>query len=80
MHTASKSKNTSTCWVNALHQRIAGHFKLYTQIMNFSMFMLVAHRNMISVYDMTKKKKQRAADGSIMSNRSRSNLNASMLS
>ena len=71
MHTASKSKKTSTCWTNALHQRIAGYFKLYTQIMNFSMFMLVAHRNMISVYDMTKKKQQRAADGSIMSHRSK---------
>ena len=25
---------------------------MYTQILNFEMYMLVAHRNMISVYDM----------------------------
>ena len=57
---------------------------MYTQIMNFSMFMLVAHRNMISVYDMTKKKKNRHDDvGSMLSNQSsnlRNRSNASMLS
>ena len=26
--------------------------RLYSQILNFSMYMLVSHRNMISVYDM----------------------------
>ena len=25
---------------------------MYTQILNFNMYMLVAHRNMISIYDM----------------------------
>ena len=34
--------------------------KLYTSIINFSMYMLVAHRNMISVFDMTQN--QESAD------------------
>ena len=34
------------------HGRIAQYFKLYTQILNFSMYMCVSHRNMISIYDM----------------------------
>lgn len=28
--------------------------RLYTQVINMNKFMLVSHRNMISVYDMTK--------------------------
>ena len=40
-------------WNWTLHKRIAAYFRLYTQILNFSMYMLVSHRNMISVFDMT---------------------------
>ena len=42
-------------WGSTIHKRIAGYFKLYSQILNFSKFMLVAHRDMISVFDMTKR-------------------------
>ena len=41
-------------WRSVVQKRICGHFNLYTSIMNFSMYMLVSHRNMISIYDMTK--------------------------
>lgn len=41
-------------WRTATHKRIGAYFALYSQVLNFSMFMLVAHRNMISVYHMTK--------------------------
>ena len=30
---------------------------MYTQILNYNMYMLVAHRNMISVYDMVSSSK-----------------------
>ena len=39
-------------WNYVTHGRIAKYFKLYTQILNFSMYMCVSHRNMISIYDM----------------------------
>lgn len=39
-------------WDHIVHNRIANYFKLYTQILNYSTFILVSHRNMISVYDM----------------------------
>ena len=45
-------------WRWAIHKRIAKYFSLYTSILNFSMFMLVSHRNMVSVYDMSKEKLQ----------------------
>ena len=41
-------------WHNVIHKRIPNYFKLYTVIVNFSMYMCVAHANMISIYDMTK--------------------------
>ena len=40
-------------WNWVIDKRIANYFKLYTTILNFSMFMLISHRNMISVFDMT---------------------------
>ena len=54
-NTSQKKKNASN-WQTVLHNRISNYFKLYTQILNFSMYMCVSHRNMISVYDMTKPK------------------------
>ena len=45
-------KNTDK-WDWVIHKRIAKYFRLYTQILNFSMYMLVSHRNMISIFDMT---------------------------
>lgn len=47
-------KKTVGKWDWAIHKRIAKYFKIYTQVLNFSMYMLVSHRNMISIYDMTK--------------------------
>ena len=40
-------------WRSVVQKRICNYFNLYTSILNFSMYMLVAHRNMISIYDMT---------------------------
>ena len=40
-------------WNRVTHKRISRFFRLYTQILNFNMYMLVSHRNMISIYDMT---------------------------
>ena len=39
-----------------IHRRVANFVQLYTQVINYSTFMLVTHRNMISVYNMKKKK------------------------
>ena len=39
-----------------LHHRISQYCRLYSQILNYEMYMLVSHRNMISVFDMTKVK------------------------
>ena len=39
-------------WNWVLHRRISKFFRLYTQINNFSLYVLVSHRNMISVYEM----------------------------
>ena len=41
-------------WSWVTHKRISKYFRLYTQILNFSIYMLVSHRNMISVYDIAK--------------------------
>ena len=49
-------------WGSTIHKRIAGYFKLYSQILNFSKFMLVAHRDMISVFDMTKRELKKTTD------------------
>ena len=40
-------------WNWIVHKRIARYFRLYTQILNFSVYMLVSHRNMVSIYDMS---------------------------
>lgn len=47
----SKTKSMNR-WDKVLHRRVANFVQLYTQITNYSTFMLVAHRNMISVYSM----------------------------
>lgn len=43
-----------------LHHRISKYCRLYSQILNYEMYMLVSHRNMISVFDMTKVKGKNA--------------------
>ena len=45
-------------WRWVIHKRIAKYFRLYTSILNFSMYILVSHRNMISVYDMSKEQQE----------------------
>ena len=49
----TKPKKNATSWDHILDKRIAQFFKLFSSIVNFSTFMLVSHRNMISVYDTT---------------------------
>ena len=43
-------------WGVILHNRVARYFKIYSQILNYQMFMMVSHRNMVSVYKMTSEK------------------------
>ena len=50
--TTTVKRNTDK-WHWVTHKRVSRFFRLYTQILNFNMYMLVSHRNMISVYDMT---------------------------
>ena len=52
-YTTSKKAKDPTKWNYVLHKRISNFVKLYTNIINFSIYMLVAHRNMVSVFDMT---------------------------
>jgi hypothetical protein len=47
-----KLKKNIEQWNIILHRRIAGYFRLYTQVLNFSTFMLVSHRDMISIFAM----------------------------
>ena len=39
-------------WDKALHQQISPFVKLYSQMTLFSQNMIVAHRNMISIYNL----------------------------
>jgi len=41
-------------WNESLQLRVSRYVRLYSQVINFSTFMLVAHRNLISVFDMSK--------------------------
>ena len=41
-------------WFLILHKRISRYFKIYTQVLNFSMYMIIAHRTILSIYDMSK--------------------------
>ena len=52
-NTTRKMKLKPKNWRSTIHRRIAGYFRLFSQILNFSRYMLVSHRNMISLYDMT---------------------------
>ena len=56
-------------WDFTIHKRIAAYFKLFSQIQIFSMFLLVSHRNMISVYHMTKENKDDERRSSISESR-----------
>ena len=46
----TKSIRDASMWDIILHRRIANYFKIYSQILNFQLFMLVSHRDMISIY------------------------------
>ena len=50
----SSEKKDYKSWDLVLHNRIAKYVRLYTQILDFHTFMLVSHRDMISVFDMKK--------------------------
>jgi len=45
-----KSQN----WGSTIHKRISNYFRLYSEVLHFSRYMLVSHRNMISVFDMAR--------------------------
>ena len=49
-------------WNWVIHRRIAKFFRMYTQILNYNTYMLVSHRNMISIYDMTQHTQQQGGD------------------
>lgn len=42
-------------WEEVLHERVAPFCKLYTAIENIGTFMIVSHRNMLSVFNMGEK-------------------------
>ena len=44
-------------WDFVLHKRISMHCKIYSGLLNFSEFMVVSHRNMVSIYDMSRSEK-----------------------
>lgn len=48
-----KSAKIEDDWEVVLHKRIAGYFKLFSQLLNYQVFMLVSHGKMISVFDMS---------------------------
>ena len=52
INTAEKLKYHDM-WDYVIHNRISDYFRMYTQHLNFSNFLLVSHRNMISVYRKT---------------------------
>ena len=37
-----------------MDRRVSEYVRLYTNILNFMTFMVVSHRNMVSIFDMTK--------------------------
>ena len=49
-----------------VHKRIANYCKLYSGLVNFSEFMVVSHRNMVSIYDMSKSE-ERDSQGKLVS-------------
>ena len=49
----TKLKKKQHVWGIILHKRISWYFKLYSQILNYQIFMLISHRDMISVFKMT---------------------------
>ena len=51
--TVKKGRSITAEWEVILHKRISGFFRLYTQVLNYQVHMLVSHGRMISVYDMS---------------------------
>lgn len=48
------TKSYIESWNQVMHRRFSQYVKLYTEMVNFSTFLIVAHRNLISMYDMRK--------------------------
>ena len=44
--------STLDAWSEVLHERVAPFVKLYSSMTNFMTFMIVAHRNLLSLYDL----------------------------
>ena len=50
--TSKIKKNPFKAWTNALDKRIAPYFKIYSDIVNLAGYIIVAHRNLISVFSL----------------------------
>ena len=42
-------------WEYIIHNRVSAHVKLFTDFLMFSNYLLVAHRNLVSAFDIRKK-------------------------
>ena len=51
----TKKKKDKSLWDIIVHKRVSHYFNIFSQIINYQIYMLVAHRNMISVFNMTSK-------------------------
>ena len=49
----TKLKKDPNSWNIVTHKQIANYFALYSQVVQFENYILVAHRDMISTYMMT---------------------------
>ena len=54
------TKSYIESWNQVMHRRFSQYVKLYTEMVNFSTFLIVAHRNLISMYDMRKPETDKA--------------------
>ena len=52
MNSSKEMRNGQKKWDIVLHRRISDYFKIYTSIINFANFIIVAHRNLISIFNM----------------------------
>ena len=64
----SEQLENLTQWRWVVQKRVAPYFRLYTSILVFSMYLLVSHRNMISIYDMSKEKLARDEESNELDN------------
>jgi len=49
-------KTIDQSWSTIIHRRVAKYLKVFTCFLFYSTFFLVAHRNMVSIFDLNAKK------------------------